>query len=545
MKFNVLTLTKSKTALLFLIGSNTAFSQFRAEMPVVLSGDDLGSLQGLPVDRVVGFRWVNDNWQQIPIQIDERHWKTAFDLYGKDNIDPMFDILDLLAYADENTYSGSDEDTSLDGNDELVFMAYTSGNKYNGEESPNNTIGEPYEVALTDVLSNSTRYVYFFEQDGSYNLSAGMNLVDYDYNLLAPGPFKDAYVLNDYNPEDSYINTDYYQQHYSDDWLRDGLTLKTGNTPDDDLLDYHKNQFNPGNCARHPGTFSAGSGMHVASFDGPIRAVRSWIGANSGNLITRTHFFYEQMDEVVTNFRVHSIRSFMGYFDFSTKAAGMTWYNEHNLEGFAVDGNPDPVDTTYANWSLMAGEQGSILINNRIESNFPVDTIFSYYSDQANSPIDQCIGDQNEVAAHGWWIGQRLPNTDPRLDDDNNKIDMILTNFYLGQDETPSSTAYLRDYLAFPLLINEVSSSVGTIISPSVEALTILPNPVQDQFRISYGQGETGILEIFSLEGKLLWQDTVQAEEWISTPTGIQNGMYLVRFSSDHGVATGKVLFTR
>ncbi|MEO1713904.1 MAG: T9SS type A sorting domain-containing protein, partial [Bacteroidota bacterium] len=281
------------------------------------------------------------------------------------------------------------------------------------------------------------------------------------------------------------------------------------------------------------------------SFDGPIRAIRSWMGANSGALISRTHLFYEQMDEVETNFRVHSIRSFMDFFDFSNKAAGMTWYNEHNLGGFLVDGNPDPVDTSYAKWSLLAGEQGSILINNRIESNFPVDTLFSYYSDRANAPTQQCIGDQNEVAAHGWWIGQRIPNTDPRLGSENNKIDMFLTNFYLGQNKTPANTSYLRDYLDHPLLINEVSASVSQAAGPTGLPVRIIPNPAQEEIKIQVDGLENGVLNVFSIDGRSVWSTKFRNDEVIALPNKLRNGMYYLQIMHEKGISNTKLFIQR
>lgn len=545
MKFKLLALSKLIIGA-FLLGLTTNLhAQFRNEEPAILVGEDLGSLEGVPVDQIAGFRWTNSGWQQIPIQIDERHWKTAFELYGKENVDVAFEILDILAYADEKTFSGLDEDPNLDADDELVFMPYMAGLPFAEGNYPSHTIGAPFQISLRDELTNTTRYIYLFQQDGSLNPDAGQDLINYEYQLLQSGPFQEAYVLNGYNPEDSEVTTSYYKQHYSDDWLHDGLILKTGNTPNADLLDYYKMQYEPGACARHPGTFSAGAGMHIASFDGPIRAIRSWIGANSGSLITRTHTFYEQMDEITTHFRVHPIRGIMGYYDFSTEAADMTFYNQHNLSGVAVDGSPDLIDTTFANWSLLAGDQGSILMYQQIASNFPIDTIFSYYADQANSPVEQCIGDPHEVAANGWWIGQNLPNTDPRLSNDDYQLVLTRKNFFLGQNKTPATTQYLLDYLDSPLLLNEASVSAIEELESSPARMEVVPNPASDQIQILAEGIQQGQLEIWSLDGRHQWSTKFRVEDSIQLPARLEDGMYLIRVIHEHGTASSKLLIQR
>ena len=49
-----------------------------------------------------------------------------------------------------------------------------------------------------------------------------------------------------------------------------------------DILDRHKDLFAPGNCGRSEDTFDGAEGAFIANKGGPVRAIRSYIGANSG-----------------------------------------------------------------------------------------------------------------------------------------------------------------------------------------------------------------------------------------------------------------------
>ena len=58
------------------------------------------------------------------------------------------------------------------------------------------------------------------------------------------------------------------------------------------MLDGHKAHFWFSICARSNATFAYAEGAFIANIDGPIRAIRSYIGANSGLKTQRTEIFY-------------------------------------------------------------------------------------------------------------------------------------------------------------------------------------------------------------------------------------------------------------
>ena len=115
--------------------------------------------------------------------------------------------------------------------------------------------------------------------------------------------------------------TDRYATHFSARWTRDELTLGAG----PDILDRHRNLFAVGYCVRSEDTFSAGDGGYATNIDGPVRVIRSYLGANSGTYTQREHLFYRGAERVQTFLRVHPIPGIMDFYDYSPAAVGMRY----------------------------------------------------------------------------------------------------------------------------------------------------------------------------------------------------------------------------
>lgn len=133
-----------------------SFPASRHADPVVLKGVDVPELFWHMPNDIVGFRYMTDadEWQQIPIQIDEKHYQDWHNI--KNQIDCLllgrYEFAEL--WADTSTYSGPDENPVIDYNDELVFMARHLGDmKPNGFPAPEGTT----EVAIF-IHFNSFRY---------------------------------------------------------------------------------------------------------------------------------------------------------------------------------------------------------------------------------------------------------------------------------------------------------------------------------------------------------------------------------------------------
>ena len=379
--------------------------------PVLLTGADVPSLAGIDPSRLVAFRYAA-GWQQIPVQVDERAVKDFGDIY---NLGGTYGGVTELVYTDTGTFTGPDSDPTLDSNDEIVFMAKDAGGTAFSLSIPPATIpGTGVELRIADPLDPvAVGYVYLFRSDGTLDPGAGQQYVAYAFNLLS-GDYLDTYRrAAGPNPENSAVTTSYYSHHFSDRWISDGIGITAGAATGVDILDRHKNLFAPGNCARSENTFSNGEGAFVVNKSGPVRAIRSYIGANSGPLTQRDNIFYERRQEIRTYLRVHAIGGITDFFDYSPSASGMTYYNNLNPSGVTIDGVPDSVVLGPIPWEMVTGSQGSLMMAGSVTTNITGLSPTSYYLDDSTPGVTQCTGDAFAYGSSGTMINQSIPCTDP------------------------------------------------------------------------------------------------------------------------------------
>ncbi|MEZ5063053.1 MAG: hypothetical protein R2700_16380, partial [Solirubrobacterales bacterium] len=288
--------------------------QGREADPIVLNGSDLPGLSGTAPDRIVAFAF-EGGWKQIPVQIDERALvdfaavRQGYQTSGKP--------FSAEAYTDPGTFAGADPDPSFDGDDELVLMARDAGDTVGDDVAPPHTEGSPTAIVIEDPLHpGEQRAVSLFVSDGTLDPAAGKSYVDYDFSLDS-GDYKTTYGFTGVtggdkgnpsggpaNTEDSTVTTPHYDKHLLSRWVTDGLRLPQGSDPAADLLDGDKVQVAYG-CGRSELTFSRGGGGFIANKSGPIRAIRSYIGANSGTYTQQDITYYERFEQIRTYLRVH------------------------------------------------------------------------------------------------------------------------------------------------------------------------------------------------------------------------------------------------
>lgn len=392
-------------------GASGASSLDRDRDPVVLTGAELAGLLGLPPSEVVAFRY-QSGWHQIPVQIDERDTVTFDQVYG--GTYPQGDI-EIETYTDAGTYVGADSDPLFDANDELVFMAKDAGDPAPAEASlPAGVVpGSGLRLRLDDSLDGGVGFVYLFETDGSLTPDAGSDYVSYSFHLLAGSYPADYDLENGPNPEDSLASSALYETHFSDRWIRDETRVHAGGASGVDILDRHKNLFAPGSCGRSEDSFSAGEGAFFTNVDGPVRGIRSYMGANSGPLTQRLHLFYEGRQDVTTFLRVHAIPGLLDVYDYSPAASGMIYTNSLNTSGVSVDGVPDGLTAGLPLWEMVTGAQGTLVVTAVIATDIDPFLPTHYYNDDASPSETQCTGDDFEYAQSGSWMDFGIPNTDP------------------------------------------------------------------------------------------------------------------------------------
>jgi hypothetical protein len=404
--------------------------------PVVITGCRLpATLLGKRTSEIYAARYdpTTDAFVNIPFQVDERQCVDVSKPYGW----PSDTNVKILAYSDPDTLTGEDTDsldeygaTLLDDNDELVFMAKDAG--------PRAVSGHPgtsVEVKITDPLElGATGYVYIYNLAGPGPTKGTGSYVDYNFHLLA-GAYP---TCNGTHPEDTTVSTAYYQLHFSDRWIIDGMKIGNGSgVYGNNLIERFKFRFAPGNCIRTERTFSGyevmpgvlAAGCFVTNKNGPVRAIRVYLGANSGPLTQREHLFYERRHDITTTVRVHPIPGALDYFDYSASASGMVYFvkdrNSTSVQTDVIDGVPPavPIAPVDVEWEMVTSSdhRGSVVIATELITDMPPGSLDrkSYYHDQTGTALALCAAeDADEYGASGAWTkpataGGQIPCTDP------------------------------------------------------------------------------------------------------------------------------------
>ncbi|MDZ7733637.1 MAG: S-layer homology domain-containing protein [Acidimicrobiia bacterium] len=406
--------------------------------PVVLTGNDLAPFLGAAPSELVGFRW-DGGWDQVPVQVDERHREDLAVLRDGGGSTGV----EVLAYSDPGANAGPDPDAAFDANDELVVLGGDTGPRA-PLDTPEPAGTDPVsrlDVEVTDPTDpDSTSHVSLF-RSGSLDPAAGEDHVSYAFTPLGGGD------------EDSSVQTDRYRTRFTARWTRDLVEVEAPFGTGVDVLDRHRTIFAPGVCGRSEDTFSGGPGGFATNVDGPIRAIRSYLGANSGTYTQREHQFFPA-HEVTTSFlRVHAIPGVMDLWDHSPDATGMTYANDVDPDGVTIDGSFDEVGTGRLTWERIDGDQGGIVHVHDDETDIDSLAVTSYYEDDTTPPEVQCTGDDAEYGASGNWITSPIPNTDPVRDDQDtlNELTSTRTTHYLEAGTTAGAVDDVVDATEAPL----------------------------------------------------------------------------------------------
>ena len=419
----------------------------RPTAPVVLTGADLPALTGTAPGRIVAFRHNRvdgqPRWTQIPVQIDQRKVVpfgsqpadnttpgVAGTVYGSGSGGPT-----ALQYADPNTFVGADTNANFDADDELVFMVADAGGKPRSAEQtePAGVIADSGVAVQVDDPNgeDQTGWVYLFRTTGGLDPAAGQDYVTYQFRLTS-GDYKTTYKRADGpNAETSRVTTAAYEIGWTDRWVENDWRVHAGGASGVDFLDGHKNQFAVNVCGRSNVTFADAEGAFVANVDGPVRAIRSYVGANSGPLTQRTHYMYRERTDVVTDLRVHAIPAIMDFLDYSAAAQGMTYRSSTLPGGVTIDGVQDSVPGALPTWEAVNGAPGQVFTAVSVQTDAAgvVEGTTGFYRDQATPTEAQCWGDASYLGASGSYVQAAIPNTDPRTTPFNTLTSSRVTQF--------------------------------------------------------------------------------------------------------------------
>jgi hypothetical protein len=422
--------------------------------PLVIAGAVARPLLGSNPNRVVAFRLTRGGrWRQAPVQVDERRKVDLGDVYGGTR-----NGIEIEVYADRTTLSGPDPDPTLDADDEIAMMARHLGPR-RGLRRLNRLPrglrrGPRVEIRATDPRSGKRGWAYLFEAGPRRDPAAGKDLVSYEFDLLA-GSYPDAFDFRDGpNPERSFVRSAAYSLRFTDRWINDLLEITRGDSATRDLIDRRKVQFSPGVCNRSTDTFTRKEGAFVSNIDGPVRAIRSYVGANSGPMTQREHVFYDRREEEATFLRVHQISGVMAFIDYAPTPQTMR-YRSSVGASVPIDGLPDPVSAVAPDWEQVYGPHGTLTSVARVETDVETLDYSRYYLDDStpDEPEQiQCTGDGLAWGTSGVRVHGPIPNTDP-LRGESSSLTGRRTLFYDRPDLRRRSAVRRAAWVEQPLRV--------------------------------------------------------------------------------------------
>jgi hypothetical protein len=440
----------------------TACTRFGATLsrpsdPVVVAGSALPKLLGGAPTHVVGFAWDGTDWHQVPVQVDERDLVNPGQIYHRPTaIWPAlaggggpYEMLVYTpppsgtpAYRSTATYTPGDHDPMVDGNDEVAFLADDTGKQAGGSvAAPAGVDASTREqVKVTDPLKmTDVGYLYLFHSDTLTGASAGTTGVKYTFSLDS-GSYRKTYKMGDpslspnnsfgFNPEHSTVVTPTYRETFGDRWLNNGFAVTGGGGTGATLLERSHFYVTVG-CGRSEDTFDGsmnnpGEGAFIVNISGPVRAIRSYLGANSYLYTANTHFFYPGREDLVTDVRGHSgLPGYGSADDYVTGTVGLK-YSDPSNSGVPIDGTADTVTpiayTTGATpppmWQMVAGNQGSVLTVRTLTTSISGLGVTTVYQDRNPATPAQCTGDPAAYGQNGTNLTSpvnNVPVTDPTL----------------------------------------------------------------------------------------------------------------------------------
>jgi hypothetical protein len=494
----VLTLAVLVPALLGL----TACTRFGATLarpsdPIVLPGSDVPKLVGTDPMHVVGFAWDGKAWNQVPVQVDERDLVSPGQIYHRPaNLWPVLagtsTPYEMLVYTPPrtatagytvfSTYTPSDADPMVDADDEVSFLANDTGQKVGDAVAAPAGVdpSSREEVKAADPLAGGqVGYVYLFHSDTLTGGSAGTTGVKYSFKLDSGG-YRSTYKMGTaslapnntwgFNPEHSSVSAGNYTQTFGDRWLNNGMLVKRAAGGNGSPMLERAHFYATAGCGRSEDTFDGaasnpGEGAFILNLSGPVRGIRSYLGANSYLYTANTHFFYPQREDLVTELRGHAgLPGYGSADDYVTGTTGLAYSDPANT-GVPIDGVQDTVTPiTYTTgspvpplWQMVSGPQGSVVTVRTIDTDIDGLNISTVYQDRAVASPAQCTGDVAAWGQNGTNLVSpvnNVPNTDPTLGANPPSFLVKRYRFFRGANLSPADAATLDQQARTPAQVS-------------------------------------------------------------------------------------------
>jgi hypothetical protein len=300
--------------------------------PVIIQGNTVSEFLTVPYHDLFVYRFISstNTWEQIPFQFDD-------------------------VGADEAYFS--ETDGTLDGNDELVFMAHDAGDQAgigNWVDDADSKQYRRYELKISDPTdAERSAWVYLYRSATlSYTSS------------------EDYISVNSASDE---ISTAYYQIGHNANGMLDRLQISTsGGGNNADIVDREKFRI----CGAIAFITYEVCEDHLATYDrlykdGPVRVLRQqtyqFVMPGLDYHISLSERFYERMSltgggigQLDAQYGVNYLRQSL---DLNSLASGMLFYNPLN-SGIVIDGHTDTPNSILPSsgwtWAMLTGTQGTI-----------------------------------------------------------------------------------------------------------------------------------------------------------------------------------------
>lgn len=323
--------------------------------PIVMTGASFPDLDGAVIADFGLFRWdpTSGTFVAIPFQVDERvdHTFNAGTEYEiTQNIHDIF----------------GEEDGTLDGDDELVFLYREAGDQAPAEAPwPSGAGSLRYEIELEDQTGevSTPKWVYLY---------TGVGLDISPESLV-------SWQIG----RDSTIATDLYAIDYIDRWLLVGYRVLSPCGDGGDLIDRVKGRAGLAVDQGETEELWNSSAIFMGGIVGPVRAIRYIRGAASGLNTIHHDIIYPDLWERHVDLRVHPLNSIWFYVDWLPGRVDRL-FTASEPAGIAIDGqNDNGLSTTPVDWEVVRGDGGGLAVLYRVPPSPFVSQRQRYWRDDA------------------------------------------------------------------------------------------------------------------------------------------------------------------
>jgi hypothetical protein len=205
-----------------------------------------------------------------------------------------------------------------------------------------------------------------------------------------------------------------------------------------------------------------GEGAFILNLSGPVRAIRSYLGANSYLYTANTHFFYPDREDLVTDVRGHAgLPGYGSADDYVTGTSGLRYSDPKNT-GIVIDGTPDavtPIGYTTGSpapvsWQMVSGGQGSVVTVRTLDTDISGLNVTTVYQDANPATPAQCTGDAAAYGQNGANLTSpvnNVPVTDPTLSATPGKLVVHRYRYFRGPNLSTADAATLDTQARTPV----------------------------------------------------------------------------------------------